>query len=411
MKFTRTAFIGIFITISIIAATTLGVMYKSATSANRLAKNNLDDVKSAQITLSKQKADLSSQLAKSVADVAAWNNKIALLQTTLGQSNDSLKQAQSQFPLTAQTIEYNETLMGLAKSSNLTMSTIVATKASNASISTSDFTFNTNIFTISVTGKVSDILGFVDKIATNAVFRTAAITPVSFSMALPLVPEPLPAPLTQAVKDQMRADIKTKMLADKDASIVGAKRVELIEKSFLELLGNDYTPISVEYMTQTIHDIIVTQFGSSTADLLSNQITQAIENNLAGSLVGTIATTYSSAVSELFIGHTSNLLPIFANSFTNKTGDEITLAIQGVPESEIPGVITKVITDKLNSMVSDKIAAMVSDSSIDAALKTAVDAAQQAAIDAVQQDNVAAAAAVPPPSAQITVAVYSFKGA
>ena len=410
MKLNRTTFVTLFVAVFLVCAVVLYLSYNSAATAHKSAETNLVTAQLAFNASNKQKTDLGAQLSQSVADVTSWNNKIALLQATMGQSIELLKQVQAQFPLTAQTIEYNETLMGLARASNLMMSTIVATGASNANISTSDFTFNTNVFTISVTGKVSDILGFVDKIATNTVFRTAAITPVSFSMPLPFVPEPLPAPLTQAVKDQMRKDIQDKMKTDMDGSIVGYDRIVLIEQSLFELLGNDSSGVSVAYMTQTIHDIIVGQFGSSTADLLSNQIALAIEKNLAGALIGTIATTYSNAITALFAGNTSNLLPIFSNAFTNKTGDAITLAIQDIPSSEIPGVITKVITDKLNSMVSDKIAAMVSASSIDAALKTAVDAAQQAAIDAVQQDNAAAAAATPLPNAQITVAVYSFKG-
>ena len=297
MKFTRTAFFGIFITISIIAAITIGVMYNSASAAHKTEQSKFDSAQITLTVLSKQKADLAPQLAKAAADIASWNDKIALLQTSLAQSALSLKQTQGKFPATASTIEYNETLMGLAKSSNLTMSTLVASVAANAEISTSEFTFNTNLFTISVTGKVSDILGFVDKLATNTVFSTAAITPVSFSMPLPFVPEPLPPPLTQAVKDQMRADIEAKMLTDNDAAIAGADRVALIEQSLLELLGNNSSGPSVPYMTQTIHDTFATQFGSSTADLLSDQIRLAIENNLAGSLIGYIATTYSNAIS------------------------------------------------------------------------------------------------------------------
>jgi len=57
------------------------------------------------------------QMAQAVADVAAWNNKIKLLQTELGQASLSLAQTQNKFPTSAQTIEYDETLMGLDRKS------------------------------------------------------------------------------------------------------------------------------------------------------------------------------------------------------------------------------------------------------------------------------------------------------
>ena len=406
MKFTRTGFFALFITISLIAATTIGVLYNSASAEHKTEQSKIDTAQLILSVLNKQKTDLAPKLAQAAADIASWNDKIALLQTTLAESGSTLKQAQAQFPATVATIEYNETLMALAKSSNLTMSTIVATGASSANISTPDFAFNTNVFTISLSGKVSDILGFVDKLTTHPGFSTAAITPLTFSIPLPFVPEPLPAPLTQAVKDQMRAEIKAKMLADVDTLVVGVDRVTFIEQCLLELLGNNSSGPTLTQMTQTIHDAIALQVSPQAANLVSEQIALAIENNLASSLIGTIAQTYSNAISALFSADSGNLLPVFTYALSN----DITSAIQNVPSSQVSGVVTKVITDALNSKLSAKIAALVSDSSIDAALKTAVDAAQQAAIDAVQQDNAAAAAATPLPNAQITVAVYSFKG-
>jgi hypothetical protein len=326
-------------------------------------------------------------MSQAVADVASWNDKIALLQTELAQANLSLTQTQNNFPASAQTIEYNETLMGLASSCNLTMQILVATQPTAASLNTSDFTFYSNVFTISVMGKVSDILNFVDKIATNGSFKTGAMTPISFT---------IPEPLTQAQKDQMRSDIQTQMISAEDASIQGADRVKLIENALYLLLGGKANPPAAGDITQAINSLITSQFNSSIADMMSNDIAQAIENGLANTLVSTVATQYTNAIMALFTDQiNAGLLPTFTG-FAGSLGSTpldtlITAAIQGIPPSTMPAAINQAITDALNSNVSDQIAAMVNDSDVDATLAAQVTAAEM-------------------PSAQLTVAVYSYKG-
>ena len=441
MKFTRSTWITLFITAFLVAAVVLYQMYTGANKAHTLARNNLSAAQLSLSALNKQKLALSAQLTQAVADVASWNDKIALLQTELGQAKLSLTQIQSKYPASIQTIEYNETLIALAKSSNVTLQVVVATEPALGDLNNSSFNFYTSVFSISVSGKVSDILSFVDKISTNSSFSTGAISPVSFNVPLPPQPPVMPAPplsptippppppLDQTTVNQMRAAIKTQMIADQDASVKGADRIALIEQSFLTLLGDNSAGPTVDQMTQAIKNIISKQFSPSIGNLLANQIALAIENDLAGSLVNTIAQTYSDAISALFV-NTGGLLPVFSGPL----GAEITTAIQGIPAANIPGTISKVISDTLNSMVSAKIEAMVSDASIDAALQTAVNAAQapaQAAwatqvaqlnldYQAAQADWAAqvaqlnldyqAALVAATPSAQLTIAVYSYKG-
>ena len=128
MKFTRSIWITLFITVFLVAAVVLYLMYNSASKARTLAQNNLNAAQISLSALNKQKPNLAAQMAQAVADVASWNSKIALLQTELGQANLSLQQTQNEFPISVQTIEYNETLMGLAQSSNLILRTVVATE-------------------------------------------------------------------------------------------------------------------------------------------------------------------------------------------------------------------------------------------------------------------------------------------
>jgi hypothetical protein len=66
-------------------------------------------------------------------------------------------------------------------------------------------------------------------------------------------------------------------------------------------------------------------------------------------------------------------------------------AIQGIPDEEINPVIKAVLVEKINSMVAAKIDAMVDENIVDDALEEQVTAAEM-------------------PSAQLIVAVYSYKG-
>jgi hypothetical protein len=79
-------------------------------------------------------------------------------------------------------------------------------------------------------------------------------------------------------------------------------------------------------------------------------------------------------------------------TYTGPLADEINAAIQNIPADTIPGVVTKIVHDTLQSLYNEYESEMVPASNIDAALNAAITAAEM-------------------PSANLTVAVYSYKGA
>ena len=396
MKISRTLLVGLFITVFVIAAIVLGVLYNGAGNDHKTARSNLDQALLSQSTLNKEKAALGAQLAQAVADVASWNSKIALLQAQLAQAGVSLKQTQGGFPASAQTIEYLETLSGLAKASNLTLSLASATETAPVNLSTSDFTFYSNAFTISVRGKTSDILDFIDRVATNGAFKTAVLSPVKFT---------IPQPLTQAAKDAIRKGLRDDAIAEKTLLIQGVDKVKMIETALLELLGGTAHGLSVEEMTQQINDIISARFSPAIADMLSQKITDAIQKDLADSLISTVASIYTNAITSWFTDqNTAGLVPSFtdfvgsvnypANSTTTDTIDTLVYnAIKDIPLSAMPGVISRVLVDEINANIDAQIAKLVDDNA--------------AAIDAAAAGQVAE---LEMPSADISVAVYSYKG-
>jgi hypothetical protein len=379
MKLTKGTIGIIFVMLFLVGAVLLYVSYSGATSAHKTAQANLAAAQKSEPVLNKAKTDLATQLTQAAADVASWNDKIALLQTTMAKANQTFVAAQKQFPPTAESIEYNETLMGIAKSCNLTVSSVVATEAANAEMSTSAFAFKTNVFTINVQGKISDILAFIDKITTTDAFKTGVIVPIDFN---------IPVPITQAAKDQMRADMQAQLFDEKNASIKGYDKVLLIETAILSMMGDDANQTSAEEMTQFIKQTISNEFSPYLGDLLASAITQAIDQNLADTLIDTVADAYAKAIADLFTDKTSSIMP----TYTGPLADEINTAIQNIPADTIPAVVTKIVRDTLQSLYNSYITEMVSSNSIDAALNAAVTAAEM-------------------PSANITVAVNSYKGA
>jgi hypothetical protein len=381
MKISRSVLISVLVILFVIGAIILGVMYRNAYNEKKQAQQMLDLSEIQQVALAKQKAQLEGQLAEAAAEVASWNDKIVLLQLDLEQANLALEQTQNKFPLSAQSIEYSESLISLAEASNVSLRIVTSTETDFAELSTDDFTFYTNVFTVEIYGELGNILDFVDKIATSNLFKTGAITPVTFA---------IPQPLLQSTKDQMRIDIRTQQLAEIDASIQGVDRIMLIEAAFLELLGEkgDTGEQTLEEMTQRIYDIIQARYNPEIANLLASAIADAINNNLAANLTDIITTIYADAITSLFEDNTSELLPSFTGT---DLSDDIIEAIQGIPDQEIWPVIKAVLVEKINSMVAAKIDAMVNENTVDDILAAQITDAEM-------------------PSAQLTVAVYSYRG-
>ena len=283
-------------------------------------------------------------------------------------------------------------MIGIAKACNLNLRLVTATESALGNLGTGEFAFNANVFTIEVSGKLSDILDFVDSSndmsRTNGSFKTSAMAPVVFT---------IPQPLTQAVKDQMRQDLYDAAYGEKDALITGADRIALIEQALLELLGGKAENPTLAAMTQQIHDIVLAQFGETVANLLDDQITAAIEQDLADTLISRIVTIYTQAITAQFTEtNTTGLVPVFTG-FVGTLGTEtldalINAAIAGVPLESISKPVSDALTTALNNSVAAQIKAKINVPAIDAALAAQITASEL-------------------PSASLTVAVYSYKGA
>jgi len=377
MKFTRSTWITLAVILLIVGAALLAVFYTRATSERNLAKDDLAAARLQLAALNKSTSDLNAQLVQVNADIAQWQSKIALLNSELAQAKVSLTQTQANFPTSVQTIEYDEILAGFAKAANLTVARCSATEPSTSDLG-AGVTFYATTFTIEVNGKISDILNYIDKVVKSDSFKTASMSPVSFTV---------PQPLTQAQKDRMRADIKASLVAQADASLTAEQRMGIIEQAILQLLQEDSQGPTVAEMTQQIKDIITVEFGESIADSLASDIALAIEQNEADSLIGIVADIYGNYIGKLIAEGNSDLIAQLLGTF----GEEIITELGNSVSSALPGQVVTIITSKLEALVAQQIEALVTDDSVNSLLAAAVTSAEM-------------------PSAKVTLTVYSYKG-
>jgi hypothetical protein len=145
-----------------------------------------------------------------------------------------------------------------------------------------------------------------------------------------------------------------------------------------------------QIITQTFTDQLRNPY---LGGLLASAITQAIDQNLADTLISTVSRIYGDAIAQLFTDKTSSIVPTYTGSpALQALVNEINDSIQGIPDATIPGVAADIISKTLQDLFDEYISDMVPTASIDAALNAAVTAAEM-------------------PSANLTVAVYSYKGA
>lgn len=405
MKLSRSFWSVLGVLSCLLAAILIFYMWNGATRERRTLRGDLDTARKVYSLLVKQKADLNAQLPGMDDTIKQGQDQIAALQVQLGQAQVSLKLTKSQLLVAAESIEYDEVLLGFAKASNLEVTSLTVSQPSVADMSTKEFTFNATTFAIKVRGTIPDILNFFNRIVTNPAFRSAQIEPVSFDIPLPVTA----VLLTQAQIDAIRNEITAAAFAGKTPpEITSYDRVLIIERAILEMLNEPSSGLTVEQMTQRIRDTIGAKFGTSIADLFSKEIAEVIERQLADSLIGIVAGIYGDEIGKLFTAGTPELVPTFT---TGILGKAITEALKGIPPGQVAGVVKKVITEYLQSKVDQAVEAnlnswrssILSSDELEKRTAAAVAVINNAAIEAASKASSTA-------SSTFNLTVFTYKG-
>ena len=168
-----------------------------------------------QDTLKSKAAANQAQLAKLVKEQEKWKSQLAVLQEQISRNNQeldaarqSLTAAKAEWPVSAESIEYEERLFALADGWDLVVNVVSGSDTASSNIN--GITFQTNTFSISVTGQpltsgfdeedkyheyiykiVGDILSFMDEMVGNEFFVTARMDAVNVAVPSLLTKEDL----------------------------------------------------------------------------------------------------------------------------------------------------------------------------------------------------------------------------
>jgi hypothetical protein len=291
---------------------------------------------------------LQGQLAQALDKKEEWQVKISKAQEELAEAEKALAASQAKLPGKIDNLDYDEILLAMCQACGLEVTGMETAEPDQAELSgTTGFMSAT--FTINVTGTLTQILDLYNTIVADDGFRTSVIAPL-------VIRQPLP--LTEKIKTELADEFYSVLLAELEASFTPEERVIMVEEAVMEMIGQEYEHLTVDEMTQRILDVLEAAsetIGDKLAGQLATDIADALENEVAGSLISTIADIYATAIGELF----QEGEPVLTPEFTNLLGQEITEKLWLMPPDKVPGVVASLISEKLNKMVQTRIESMV----------------------------------------------------
>ncbi len=169
MKLSRTALWILGIGFFILASVILIMLHAGRSGDAERLDENLTVTQTVLATLISEKEDLNSQLAQ--------------LYNQLDEAEDAYYQSKANFPKSVMSIEYDEELFFIAEDYNLDVMSLVASEARESAVE--EIPFYNTIFEVEVRGQVSNILSFINNVATGGYFDAATVELVNME-----VPEP-----------------------------------------------------------------------------------------------------------------------------------------------------------------------------------------------------------------------------
>jgi hypothetical protein len=122
-------------------------------------------------------------LTKLTSDREALDSQLAQLENQLDQAEATYGQSQANFPEVVASIEYDEELFFIAGDYNLDVMSLTASEPRENKVE--EIPFDNTVIEVEVRGEVSNILSFINNVATGGYFNSAIVELVSME-----VPEP-----------------------------------------------------------------------------------------------------------------------------------------------------------------------------------------------------------------------------
>jgi hypothetical protein len=141
----------------VLAAIILVVLFSGQSSDARQLEDNLLVTQTLLNKLISDREDMESQLAQ--------------LQNELAEAQAAYNQSQAKYPESVASIEYDEEIFALANDSSLDVMSLIASEPRENKVE--GIVFVNTVFEIEVRGTVTNILTFIDDIATGDYFESA----------------------------------------------------------------------------------------------------------------------------------------------------------------------------------------------------------------------------------------------
>ena len=196
LKLSRTAWLVLGIGIFAIALGSLYLVYLQQQSEQEELDQSLTAAQATFLETTLIKVDLESQLTN-------LESELTQLQIELTQATSSLDSAKGKFPESVESIEYDEILFNIADNYNLKIIQLTASESTDQEME--GVTYSVTSFAIAMEGGVTNVLNFVNAIATGADFTIATVEQVNIGT---------PVPLTEAEKEAIREKFTQNLLAE-----------------------------------------------------------------------------------------------------------------------------------------------------------------------------------------------------
>ena len=194
MKLTKTSLMVLGIGIIIIAAASLFMAYQGQVQQRQEARDSLANAEKNLQSFTDIKEATDVELIQLENELQEWQNELSQLETELVQAELTLAQTGARFPISVESIEYDEVLFSFARDANNLMITSLTASEPTEITTLEGITYTTTFFTVEVRGEVADILNFINTIVADDDFQTAVLEPITID---------IPDPLTEAEKEDM----------------------------------------------------------------------------------------------------------------------------------------------------------------------------------------------------------------
>ncbi|MFC1865441.1 hypothetical protein ACFLYB_01845 [Chloroflexota bacterium] len=288
MRLSRKTWLILIIAIFVIGAIVLYMLYQGQADKRQEARDELRSAQDMEPMLLAQKRALDAELIEKENELAKWEDILIELEERAVKLEITLSQKIEAFPVSAESIEYDEKLFLFSHDHNIEMNLVTASEQVSEQID--DVTYETASFSIQIDGEVADILAFINTMVIDVDFRTAVIQPVNI-----VIPDPVNDEQREILEEDLRALLTTEALAEMPIDEIVRFTLEAID----DVVGDEHIDQSVDGNDGQLDALSIAEMATTIKERIADSIfyiEQNYEEPLATDLAELIAESIPGSV-------------------------------------------------------------------------------------------------------------------